>query len=137
MMAAAKATAPIERLLRRPFQGRFQLRLSWSAWVCSSSSYRSMPVSSALFWHAAGMTNLEGFECGSGDQYESRSDGVSACLLVTVNRPGSLFHRARNGHVLAGAKEPTEPSRTGWLQIGHCHLPCLRFMGYVRWLYST
>ena len=44
------------------------------------------------------ITSLEGFECGTADRHERRSGAVSTCPPVTVNPPGSLSDRARNGH---------------------------------------
>jgi hypothetical protein len=49
------------------------------------------------------MTSLEGFECGSAEQRERRSDHVSACPSVTVNPLGSLSDRAYSGHVAPGS----------------------------------
>jgi hypothetical protein len=71
---------------------------SWWEPVCSSSDYRSVSVVSGPFWHAAGMTSLEGFECGGADQHVCRSDRVAVCPSVTVNPFGSLPDRACSGH---------------------------------------
>jgi len=57
-----------------------------------------MSLVSAPFWHAAGTTSLEGFECSGTEQRERRSGDVSAYPSVTVNPRGSLSDRARNGH---------------------------------------
>jgi hypothetical protein len=45
---------------RCSFHAGGQLLLSYSGPVFSSSDNRSMSVVSAPFWHAAGMTSLEG-----------------------------------------------------------------------------
>ena len=65
-------------LLRRSFhRGRPTAAFLVRGSVCSSLGYRLMSVVSASFWHAVGMSSLEGFECGDADQHERRSDDVS------------------------------------------------------------
>jgi hypothetical protein len=51
------------------------------------------------------MTSLEGSEYGSAEQRRRRSGGVFDCPWVTVNHPGSLCDRARNGHAVRPARD--------------------------------
>ena len=62
-------------------------------------------------------TSLEGFECGGADQHERRSDRVSPCPSVTVNRLGSLSDRARNGHVWFRAGSDPQSAVVGELDL--------------------
>jgi hypothetical protein len=63
------------------------------------------------------VTSLEGFECGTADRHERRSDRVSVCQSVTVNPLGSLSDRARNGHVLSQAGSDPQLADVGELDL--------------------
>lgn len=63
------------------------------------------------------VTSLEGFECGTADRHERRSDRVSVCQSVTVNPLGPLSDRARNGHVLSQAGSDPQLAVVGELDL--------------------